>query len=85
MSINGKLTVWVLGAGFSRSLGGPLLTELFGPVPEADDLAYFPQATYGNLARDLAITRKVFQLGLKQKCWADAEDFLAKVPLCQRE
>ena len=79
MSINGKQTVWVLGAGFSRSLGGPLLTDLFGPVPEDDDLAYFPQDPYGDLARDLSMTRTVFQHGLEQKCWADAEDFLAKV------
>ena len=79
MSINGKQTVWVLGAGFSRSLGGPLMTELFAPVPEADDLAYFPQKPYGDLAHDLSMTRKVFQHGLKQRCWADAEDFLAKV------
>jgi hypothetical protein len=79
MSINGKKTVWVLGAGFSRSLGGPLLADLFGPVPEADDLAYFPRESCGDLARDLCVTRQVFKHGLNQKCWANAEEFLAKV------
>ena len=31
MAIGGGKTVWILGAGFSRALGGPLLADLFRP------------------------------------------------------
>jgi hypothetical protein len=30
-----RKTVWILGAGFSRSLGGPLLTDLLSPSAQA--------------------------------------------------
>lgn len=62
-------TVWVLGSGFSRSLGGPLLDELIGPRAEQDTTAVFP---------DLGSREIVYLLFRRHRgtLWAHAEEFL---------
>ena len=38
--------VWILGAGFSKPLGGPLLVDLFAPNAIQEMEAQFPPETY---------------------------------------
>src|SRR5712692_4989054 len=49
MSDKPKQVVWILGAGFSRSLGGPLFGTLFGPWSMANLEAHFPPAEFKQL------------------------------------
>ena len=71
--------VWLLGAGFSRSLGGPLLAHLFRPRSRQSDLERFPDVTYPNLADELFHTRACFNAGKRDGLWEDAEEFLVFV------
>ncbi len=77
--------VWLLGSGFSKPLGGPLLRDLFRQQDEEDILPYFPDQDYPDLARALPWVQKCFHLGKHQGndgakgLWADAEEFLAYV------
>ncbi len=73
-------TVWILGAGFSRSLGGPLLGDLFKPdknFDEADDL--LPREEYGLLGLTRRLVILSYTKGKEERLWEDAEEFLAKV------
>ena len=45
-------TVWLIGAGFSQSLGGPLLRDLFRREHKDDIEPYFPEAEYGDFAEE---------------------------------
>lgn len=67
--MQGTKTVWVLGSGFSKSLGGPLLDGLFGHKAEQETKAVFPQLA----DRDVA-----YQVFRKHQgvLWEHAEDFL---------
>lgn len=76
--------VWLLGAGFSRSLGGPLLEHLFQPRSRRFDLERFPEGTYPQLAGELFRTRVFFNAGKREGLWADAEEFLAFVDAAYR-
>src|SRR6266852_733920 len=49
MSDETKRVVWILGAGFSRSLGGPLFETLFGPWSMANLEAHFPPTEFKQL------------------------------------
>lgn len=72
MAIGDGYTVWILGAGFSKSLGGPLLFDLFRQQV-FEDLA----KTIGEeRATKVTWTQALFNFGLKTY-WADAEDFLS--------
>lgn len=65
--------VWVLGSGFSRSLGGPLLKDLFG-LHLQEGLLY----RYGDLL-DTPATRlvyAVFRDAIASRNWEHAEQFL---------
>jgi hypothetical protein len=77
MGVFGLKTCWILGAGFSRSLGGPLLTDMFRPRAWGDDPANFPPNEYPHLAEDIYLTRLLFAHGIEQNLWRDAEQFLA--------
>jgi hypothetical protein len=77
MSIEGKRTVWLIEAGFSRSLGGPLFADLFRPRFQGDDEQVFPPEQYPTLARDLYVSRLHFNGGKEEGWWRDAEDFLS--------
>jgi hypothetical protein len=75
MPIGEGRTVWILGAGFSKSLGGPLLVDLFRQEPY-DDLMH---VLGSERAAKVAWTQALFNFGQKKKLWEDAEDFLAYV------
>src|SRR3954463_12154597 len=69
-------TVWILGAGFSRPLGGPLIDDL---------LAYREKAGLGGVVGSTGLAqgnyeaRVVFNWGRKQGYWSHAEQFLDMV------
>jgi hypothetical protein len=73
-------TVWILGAGFPRSLNAPLLVDLFRQEKPIDVEAYFPEANYPGLARDVMAAQIAFNWGKSvEHLWEDAEQFLAFV------
>jgi hypothetical protein len=72
MAIGDGRTVWVLGAGFSKSLGGPLLVDLFRQKVFEDLSKTIGEAR----AAKVTWTQALFNVGLGSH-WADAEDFLA--------
>jgi hypothetical protein len=76
MAIGGRKTVWILGAGFSRSLGAPLLDGLFRQQ-FVGDFSFVLDAT---LAANLVWTQAVFNYGKNAlRIWDDAEEFLSFV------
>lgn len=79
MPICNTKTVWVLGAGFSRSLGGPLLDDLFRLRWWGYDEAFYPRQEFPCLASDLYWTRMFFDVGKEHRLWDNAEQFLAYV------
>ena len=78
MPIQDKKTVWILGAGFSRSLGGPLLEDLLRQEDLSDLVPLIPPTEYGGLADDVYATQGLFNWGRDhERAWGDAEEFLA--------
>ncbi|MCM2333470.1 MAG: SIR2 family protein [Anaeromyxobacteraceae bacterium] len=74
--------VWVLGAGFSRSLGGPLLRDLLTEASYFNILAAFPGAE-DRLGVASAWVRKLYnqhryldEREPRSRLWRDAEEFL---------
>jgi hypothetical protein len=72
-------TVWILGSGFSKPLGGPLLCDLFRQERTEDILPFFPQADYPDLAESFPWVQLCFNNGVKEGLWGNAEQFLAYV------
>lgn len=72
MSAAEKKIVWVLGAGFSRPLGGPLLQRLLAPVSYRD-----LQPHYGQLDGDRATkwVRDLYLYGREYKAGRTADQF----------
>src|SRR5204862_426480 len=69
-------TVWILGAGFSKSLGGPLLVDLF----RQEYLQDLAQVLTNDLANDLTWVQALYNYGRHEEhVWENAEDFLAYV------
>lgn len=90
-----KRVVWILGSGFSRSLGGPLLWDFFSRPLEAKLIAALQNVPgpatwpekFGALIKDL---RAIYTGGLEERYedtafrrgpWADAEEFLEYVDM----
>lgn len=71
--------VWLLGSGFSKPLGGPLLRDLFRQEREEDIAAFFPKHKYPGLAKSLPWVQGCFHLGQEEGLWENAEQFLAYV------
>jgi len=74
-------TVWILGAGFSRSLGGPLIEDLLAHRERAVLEGFFSKDPGTRVARlalveDNFHARGFFQYGRKQGYWENAEQFL---------
>lgn len=77
--------VWILGAGFSRSLGGPLLADLFTPESANALRVRFPSAKHFS-APVFGQVRALYRFGSRslrkepgvgvQEHWDDPEDFL---------
>jgi SIR2-like domain len=76
-----KPRVWILGAGFSRHAGGPLLNDLFSETAEYyfEDAQPTHQAALkkiGRLFRQKLPTPNIRETG---RFWAHAEEFLEKI------
>src|SRR4051794_22739033 len=74
MPIGDGHTVWILGAGFSKSLGGPLLVDLFRQQPYEDLVHILGEKR----AAQVSWTQALYNFGVK-RLWDDAEEFLAYV------
>jgi hypothetical protein len=69
--------IWILGAGFSQPLGGPLLEDFFRPGTQGACRATFPSRKYHALADHLFALQIGFHWGREQAgYWDDAEEFL---------
>jgi len=69
--------VWILGAGFSQPLGGPLLKDLFRLEPSNSCEATFPNDLFPNLSESMLALQTGFYWGRKEAgYWDDAEQFL---------
>src|SRR5664280_1186264 len=73
MPVIPRRTVWILGSGFSRSLGGPLLHELISTSGLNSVVS-----TYQSKER-LVEARAIFKAGLDLELWSDAESFLDRL------
>jgi hypothetical protein len=81
-----KNVVWILGSGFSQSLGGPMLNALLAPrelevvsnQTEILDKGIDPaeKVRREEIIKDMDIARQIFATGKKQELWSHAEDFL---------
>jgi hypothetical protein len=78
--------VWIVGAGFSKPLGGPLLNELFPERVLSDLEARFDAATYPTLHQTAGVPRLaleaavwLFTSGAGKHLWEDAEQFLSRL------
>ncbi len=74
--------VWILGAGFSRPLGGPLLPQLLSKASRARTLASFRDGYEQLRTPAFGMIRKMLELyGWENtepaaRAWRDAEEFL---------
>jgi hypothetical protein len=74
--------VWVLGAGFSRPLGGPLLTDLLTPQSANKLTASFPGRDWivsplAKVVRELYSNHRYVSESVPgARLWSDAEEFL---------
>jgi hypothetical protein len=83
-----RRTVWILGSGFSKSLGGPLLDDLFSDATSALVDAVYSDKTWAQYSgqADAFATSAVRALFREygpvprgtghQRLWSDAEAFL---------
>ena len=72
--------VWILGAGFSQPLGGPLLTQLFRLEPPGSCRSAFPENDFPQLGTTLYNLQTCYHWGkVDAGHWDDAEQFLAYV------
>jgi hypothetical protein len=76
--------VWILGAGFSQPLGGPLLADLFKQSPMGSLEALYPSQAYPGLAETTFGTQILYNYGYREHHWANAEAFTAAVDLASR-
>lgn len=68
--------VWVLGAGFSRPLGAPLLNDFFSEAEGAQLAHYLSQGECFYGADALERLRAIYKEGKSTHCWSDPEQFL---------
>ncbi len=76
--------VWVLGAGFSRSLGAPLLDDLFSEQLDGLVRAAYGDSRYPRLYSQAAkVVRRLYREH-HPRHWRDAEEFLDRLDLAAR-
>lgn len=70
--------VWILGAGFSRSLGGPLFAELLDPSV-ANWVSAWTSSRNLKSPSPLSLTDAVttYDIGLRNRLWTNPEDYLS--------
>ncbi len=79
-------TGWILGAGFCRSLGGPLLNDFFSYQSLRRIQAHYSTAHYSGLSTAEDIV-DLYRAGLTSERgpeWSNAEDFACRIDLCSR-
>jgi hypothetical protein len=71
-------TVWILGAGFSKALGGPLIKQLLGPREKEVLTGVFPKSADAIAIDGIIAAGAFFRWGLDERRsnWGDAEQFL---------
>jgi hypothetical protein len=74
-------TVWILGAGFSKPLGGPLLTELFDRTRMEFVISCFPDFLGKEWCGSIVSVFQEFSVNQSRSpvFWNDAEEFLDKL------
>ena len=73
--------VWVLGAGFSRPLGAPLLAGLLAYQPRRVADKLYPDSSNGgqDLSTQIFQAKAFCRAGMEQGLWQNAEEFLERV------
>jgi hypothetical protein len=71
-------TVWIIGAGFSRGLGAPLLSDLLGPAGRDRLRATYPTNSALVDGDEAVAVYALFEDG-KGKHWQHAEEFLVEL------
>jgi len=93
MAGSDKKVVWILGAGFSRPLGGPLLNGLISPqmIGDFTNWADFQEEKtpegYDKIGCAEAV-HQIYSLGCAQKnatFWSNPEEFIERVDLARRD
>ena len=68
--------VWILGAGFSKALGGPLIKDLLAKRASAMLASLFPTAEHGDISDEQYRVRVLYDYGRERGYWDHAEQFL---------
>ena len=71
-----KPTVWILGAGFSKGLGGPLIKDLLAHREKEVLDSLYPSTEYPLVADEVFKARLFYNWGQKRGYWENAEQFL---------
>lgn len=88
-SKSAKRVVWILGAGFSRSLGAPLLSDLFSEASTHRILSlYGDELADHNLCHGVSLLYRYGAYGLRSPAiasqWEHAEEFLEHLALADQ-
>jgi hypothetical protein len=82
MNLEHRSVVWILGAGFSKSLGAPLLSELLTlRSAQRVEVVYQGQPFLGKGGRDLEAPAAICEAGIEEGEWEHAEEFLERLDL----
>lgn len=73
------IRTWILGAGFSRSLGGPLLDDLFSERSAAELVAKFDMQIRPAQDRTRWLAVHLCRWGNENRWWSNAEDYLDRL------
>lgn len=81
-----RKVVWILGAGFSRPLGGPLMDDLFRERQgsELELLKSRIRADEHDI-QQLCLAVGVYRLGAQRRLWGDAESYLTSIDHAARD
>lgn len=72
-------TVWVLGSGFSRPLGGPLFSDLFTEVSQRFRKFAFEKTHPAACDKHTVAALKLYRAPNEYCNWIDPEDFLSRL------
>lgn len=72
-------TVWIIGAGFSRPLGGPLLAGFFSTRVFDSACAWLAELGRPETEIQFHLVKNLYLYGAREDCWANVEEFLADV------
>jgi hypothetical protein len=84
--LEGPRITWIVGAGFSKSLGAPLLADLFTPRSLRRIASHYSGPKYERLNHAGLVVR-LFNRGKDESAgaqWSDAEEFIGRLDLATR-